>query len=200
MALPACLIHNNTDYQEHIAATATEKAPENWRYSEETPNSIKSWVPSPGPVARSGGETGVLPFKFNFTLSLTGSLGAFRVSFKPGVESATRAFWAANFSENTRSHSSRPSWISQEGWLWPRTPSLMLFLLVMEQQTISISKAAISTTLNASTSILAAANPLYGLYNPRLSPHENINLPAALLSRFDIMFLMLDHATEAGDE
>lgn len=71
---------------------------------------------------------------------------------------------------------------------------------VMEQQTISISKAGINTTLNARTSILAAANPLYGRYNPRLSPHENINLPAALLSRFDIMYLMLDQPSREADE
>ncbi|KAM3453736.1 hypothetical protein MY3296_003579 [Beauveria thailandica] len=71
---------------------------------------------------------------------------------------------------------------------------------VMEQQTISISKAGISTTLNARTSILAAANPIYGRYNPRISPVENINLPAALLSRFDIIFLLLDVPNRESDE
>ena len=70
---------------------------------------------------------------------------------------------------------------------------------VMEQQTVSIAKGGVTTTLNARTAILAAANPLFGRYNKRLSPTENINLPAALLSRFDLMFLLLDKANRDFD-
>ena len=62
----------------------------------------------------------------------------------------------------------------------------------MEQQTVSLSKAGIIATLNARTSILASANPVQSRYNSRLSVVENIKLPPTLLSRFDLIYLILD--------
>lgn len=70
---------------------------------------------------------------------------------------------------------------------------------VMEQQTISIAKAGIMTTLNARVSILAAANPAYGRYNPRRTIEQNIQLPAALLSRFDLLWLIQDKPDRDND-
>lgn len=70
---------------------------------------------------------------------------------------------------------------------------------VMEQQTISIAKAGIMTCLNARVSILAAANPAYGRYNPRRTIEQNIQLPAALLSRFDLLWLLQDKPDRDND-
>jgi len=71
---------------------------------------------------------------------------------------------------------------------------------VMEQQSVSIAKAGITTTLNARTSVLAAANPIYGRYNIRRTPEENIGLPAALLSRFDLTYILRDVPDENTDK
>jgi DNA replication licensing factor MCM7 len=70
---------------------------------------------------------------------------------------------------------------------------------VMEQQTVSIAKAGITTTLNARTAILAAANPVFSRYNVKHTLLENVNLPAALLSRFDLLFLLLDRPSIESD-
>ena len=70
---------------------------------------------------------------------------------------------------------------------------------VMEQQTVSIAKAGIITTLNARTSILAAANPVGSKYNPKWPITKNIDLPPTLISRFDLLYLVLDKIDEGMD-
>ena len=68
----------------------------------------------------------------------------------------------------------------------------------MEQQTVSIAKAGIQMTLPTRTAILAAANPKYGIYDSDITLRDNIDVPAPLLSRFDMIWLIKDkvHATE----
>jgi DNA replication licensing factor MCM6 len=70
----------------------------------------------------------------------------------------------------------------------------------MEQQTISIAKAGVYATLNARTSILAAANPLFGRYDKAKSLKNNINLSAPIMSRFDLFFVVCDESNPMADE
>ncbi|KIR59749.1 minichromosome maintenance protein 5 (cell division control protein 46) [Cryptococcus bacillisporus CA1873] len=69
----------------------------------------------------------------------------------------------------------------------------------MEQQTISIAKAGITTILNSRTSVLAAANPVFGRYDDMKSPGENIDFQATILSRFDMIFIVKDEHNEQRD-
>jgi replicative DNA helicase Mcm len=70
---------------------------------------------------------------------------------------------------------------------------------VMEQQTCSVAKGGIVATLNARTSILSAANPLYGKYDPYKNITENVNLPVPLLTRFDLIFIVRDTPEKEKD-
>ncbi|KAJ1653448.1 MCM DNA helicase complex subunit [Dispira simplex] len=70
---------------------------------------------------------------------------------------------------------------------------------VMEQQTVSIAKAGIIATLNARTSILASANPRDSKWQPHLSVTENANIPPPLLSRFDVVFVLIDKIDDFED-
>ncbi|KAF3024845.1 hypothetical protein G7054_g10860 [Neopestalotiopsis clavispora] len=69
----------------------------------------------------------------------------------------------------------------------------------MEQQTISIAKAGIQATLNARTSVLAAANPVGGRYNRKTTLRANINMSAPIMSRFDLFFVILDECNDQID-
>lgn len=69
----------------------------------------------------------------------------------------------------------------------------------MEQQTISITKAGVKATLNARTSILAAANPIGGTYNRNRSLRNNLTLSLPIMSRFDLFFILLDECNEVVD-
>ncbi|KAL2861231.1 MCM DNA helicase complex subunit MCM6 [Aspergillus lucknowensis] len=69
----------------------------------------------------------------------------------------------------------------------------------MEQQTISIAKAGIHTTLNARASILAAANPIGGRYDPKTTLRGNLNFSAPIMSRFDLFFVIRDEPNEEVD-
>ena len=70
---------------------------------------------------------------------------------------------------------------------------------VMEQQTCSVAKGGIVATLNARTSILSAANPIYGKYDPYKNITENVNLPVPLLTRFDLIFIVRDNPDKEKD-
>lgn len=69
----------------------------------------------------------------------------------------------------------------------------------MEQQTISIAKAGITTVLNSRASVLAAANPIYGRYDDTKGVDENIDLMSTILSRFDCIFIVRDIRDETRD-
>lgn len=68
----------------------------------------------------------------------------------------------------------------------------MALLQAMEQQTISVAKAGITTVLNSRTAVLAAANPVFGRYDDSKSAAEQIDLMSTILSRFDLIFVVRD--------
>lgn len=70
----------------------------------------------------------------------------------------------------------------------------------MEQQSISISKAGIVTTLQARCAIVAAANPIRGRYNPTIPFQQNVELTEPILSRFDVLCVVKDTADPVKDE
>nr|KJB16814.1 hypothetical protein B456_002G248900 [Gossypium raimondii] len=73
-------------------------------------------------------------------------------------------------------------------------------LEAMEQQCVSVAKAGLVASLSARTSVLAAANPVGGHYNRAKTVNENLKMSPALLSRFDLVFILLDKPDEQLDK
>lgn len=84
-------------------------------------------------------------------------------------------------------------------YVWSSITIQLVETYLQEQQTVSIAKAGIITTLNARTSILAAANPVGSKYDVDLPITRNIDLPPTLISRFDLLYLVLDQVEESHD-
>ena len=70
---------------------------------------------------------------------------------------------------------------------------------VMEQQTVSVAKSGIVCSLNARTAICASANPIQSKFDSNIPLAENVNLPPTLVSRFDLLYVILDKSTPAND-